>query len=46
MSTTEQSYFFEDHLDWWLERYLLEDERATTVPLIEVDSEELWLISD
>lgn len=46
MSTTEEAYFIEDHLDWWLERYLLEDDLLSQVPIIESDVEELWLISD
>lgn len=46
MSTIQETYFFEDHLDWWLERYLLDDDTEGAVPIIEEDSEELWLISD
>jgi hypothetical protein len=45
MSTNQETYFFEDRLDWWLERYLLESD-AGAVPIIEEDTEELWLISD
>lgn len=40
-----QQTFYEDHLDWWLERYLLKDDSGA-VPIIEEDTEELWLISD
>jgi hypothetical protein len=45
MSTIQETYSAEDRLDWWLERYLLESD-AGAVPIVEEDTEDLWLISD
>ena len=45
MSTNQKVYFFEDKLDWWLEHYLMESD-AGAVPILEGDTEKLWVISD